>query len=361
MPRNGATRAPSEPGRATGRRGAPVMVDVAALAGVSYQTVSRVINDQPGVRGSTRERVLAAMRELGYRPSTAARSLASGRSRTIGIVTIGSDLHGPTRTLRGVEQAVREAGWSVSTESVSRFDRPSAVAAVERMTAHGVEGIVAIDPELDAAAALRSLPVDVPLVVLRGGLDDVAAGVELDGGTSSRKAVQHLLDLGHPTVRHLAGPLRWEAARSRIDGWRAALEAAGAPVHEPLQGDWSARSGYQAGRVLAADPDVSAVFAANDQMAIGLLLALHEAGRAVPGDVSVIGFDDIPEAAYLIPPLTTLRQDFEDEGRRTVEMLLAQIEHPTTEPIPVRLVPDLIVRASTGRWTPRPTPGGSAP
>jgi DNA-binding LacI/PurR family transcriptional regulator len=360
MSRSGAPRAPSDRGRATGRRGAPVMVDVAALAGVSYQTVSRVINDQPGVRGSTRERVLAAMRELGYRPSTAARSLASGRSRTIGIVTIGSDLHGPARTLRGVEHAVREAGWSVSTESLSRFDRPSAVAAVERMTAQGVEGIVAVDPELDAAAALRSLPVDVPLVVLRGGLDDVAAGVEFDGSASSRKAVQHLLDLGHPTVRHLAGPLRWQAARSRIHGWRAALEAAGAPVREPLQGDWSPRSGYQAGRVLAADPDVSAVFAANDQMAIGLLLALHEAGRAVPGDVSVIGFDDIPEAAYLIPPLTTLRQDFEDEGRRTVGMLLAQIEHPTTEPIPVRMVPDLIVRSSTGRYTRRPIPGGTA-
>jgi DNA-binding LacI/PurR family transcriptional regulator len=146
-----------------------------------------------------------------------------------------------------------------------------------------------------------------------------------------------------------------------MQGWRAALEAAGAPVHEPLQGDWSARSGYAAGRVLAADPDVSAVFAANDQMAIGLLLALHEAGRPVPGDVSVIGFDDIPEAAYLIPPLTTLRQDLVDEGRRAVAMLLAQIEHPTAaEPIPVRMVPDLIVRSSTGPYTPRPTSEGIA-
>lgn len=344
--------------RTTGRRGAPVMVDVAALAGVSYQTVSRVINDQPGVRGSTRERVLAAMRELGYRPSTAARTLASGRTRTIGIITLGTALYGPATTLRGVEAAVREAGWTVSTESLSRFDGPAALAAVERMTALGVEGVVAIDPEVDAAAALRSLPAGVPLVVLRGGLDDIAAGVEFDGAASSRNAVQHLLDLGHPTVRHLAGPLRWEAARSRMRGWREALEAAGAPVQEPLQGDWSARSGYQAGRVLAADPEVSAVFAGNDQMAIGLLLALHEAGRTVPGDVSVVGFDDIPEAAYLIPPLTTLRQDFEDEGRRVVAMLLAQIEQPAAEPVPVRIVPELIVRSSTGRYTSRPTPGG---
>jgi DNA-binding LacI/PurR family transcriptional regulator len=339
--------------RATGRYGAPVMVDVAALAGVSYQTVSRVINDQPGVRATTRERVLAAMRELGYRPSTVARSLASGRTRTIGVVAIGSALYGPATTLRGVETAIRDAGYSVSTESLSRFDRTSALTSVERMTTAGVEGIVAIDPEVDAAAALRALPPGVPMMVLCGGLDAVAAGVEIDGNEGSQGAVRHLLDLGHPTVRHLAGPLRWEAARSRMEGWRTALEAAGAPVHEPLQGDWSARSGYAAGRVLAADPDVSAVFAANDQMAIGLLLALHEAGRAVPGDVSVIGFDDIPEAAYLIPPLTTLRQDLVDEGRRAVAMLLSQVEHPTTEPVPVRMVPDLIVRASTGRYTRR--------
>ncbi|TQM16029.1 LacI family DNA-binding transcriptional regulator [Pseudonocardia kunmingensis] len=341
-----------------GRDGAPVMLDVAARAGVSYQTVSRVINDQPGVRGSTRERVLAAMRELGYRPSLAARSLASGRSHTIGIVATGSDLHGPVRTLRGVDEAARDAGYSVSTETLSRFDRASALAAGERLTAQGVEGIVAIDPEVDAAAALRELQAGGPLVVLRGGLDDLAAGVGFDGAAGARSAVRHLLDLGHPTVRHLAGPLRWAAARSRADGWRAALEAAGAPVHEPLQGDWSARSGYEAGHVLAADPGVSAVFAANDQMAIGLLRALHEAGRAVPGDVSVVGFDDVPEAAYLIPPLTTLRQDFADEGRRAVGMLLAQIEGAGTEPVPVRMLPDLVVRSSTGRYTPPPPAGG---
>jgi DNA-binding LacI/PurR family transcriptional regulator len=344
--------------RATGRHGTPVIVDVAALAGVSYQTVSRVINDQPGVRDATRERVLAAMRELGYRPSPAARSLASGRSRTIGIVTIGSDLYGPTTTLRGVETAVRDAGYSASTESLSRFDRPSALAAVERMTAQRVEGILAIDPEVEAAAALREMPRTVPLMVLRGGLDAVTAGVHFDSTAGAHNAVRYLLDLGHPTVRHLAGPLRFEAARSRVQGWRAALEAAGAPVHEPLEGDWSARSGYATGRVLAADPEVTAVFAANDQMAIGLMLALHEAGRAVPRDVSVIGFDDIPEAAYLIPPLTTLRQDFVDEGRRAVAMLLAQIEHPgAAEPIPVRMVPDLIVRSSTGPY--RPGSGGT--
>jgi DNA-binding LacI/PurR family transcriptional regulator len=334
-----------------GRDGAPVMLDVAARAGVSYQTVSRVINDQPGVRGSTRERVLAAMRELGYRPSLAARSLASGRSRTIGIIAAGSDLYGPVRTLRGVDEAARDAGWSVSTETLSRFDRSSALAAGERLTAQGVEGIVAIDPEADAALAVRELRAGRPLVVLRGGLDAVA-GVGFDGAAGARDAVRHLLDLGHPTVRHLAGPLRWAAARSRADGWRAALEAAGAPVHEPLQGDWSARSGYEAGHVLAADPGVSAVFAANDQMALGLLRALHEAGRAVPGEVSVVGFDDIPEAGYLVPPLTTLRQDFADEGRRAVGMLLAQIEGAGADPVPVRMLPDLVVRSSTGRYTP---------
>lgn len=341
MPESGARRA-------TGRHGAPVMGDVAAIAGVSYQTVSRVINDQPGVRASTRERVLAAMHELGYRPSTAARSLASGRSRTIGVVTIGSPLYGPASTLRGVEAAVRDAGYAVSTESLSRFDRPSALAAVARMTAQGVEGIVAIDPEVDAATALRSLPAGIPLMVLCGGLDAVTAGVQIDGTEGSQAAVRHLLDLGHLTVRHLAGPLRWEAARSRMQGWRTALEAAGAPVHEPLQGDWSARSGYAAGRVLAADPDVSAVFAANDQMAIGLLLALHEAGRAVPGDVSVVGFDDIPEAEFFTPPLTTVRQDFAAVGQASIRLLVSRLESrglPDDELVVIE--PRLIVRGSS--------------
>jgi DNA-binding LacI/PurR family transcriptional regulator len=349
VPSPGSTTRVAGRARVTGRRGAPVMVDVAALAGVSYQTVSRVINDQPGVRGSTRDRVLAAMRELGYRPSPAARSLASGRSRMIGIITIGSSLYGPTRTLRGIEDAVREAGYYVSTESLSRVDRSSALRAVHHVLSQGVDGIVAIDPEKDAAQALRSLPGRVPLIVMGGGLDDVGGTVVLDGYASSRRAVGHLLELGHSTVWHLSGPLRWAAAQHRVRGWREALEAADAPVPEPLTGDWSARSGYEAGRVLANNPEVTAVFAANDQMALGLLRALDEAGRAVPRDVSVVGFDDIPEAAYLIPPLTTLRQDFEDEGRRAVSMLLAEIDRPTSKPIPLRIVPDLIVRSSTAR------------
>ena len=337
----------------TGRGGAPVMTDVAALAGVSYQTVSRVINDQPGVRASTRERVLAAMRELDYRPSSAARSLASGRSRVIGIIASGSTLYGPTRTLRGVEQAVREAGYHTSTETLARLDRESVLHAIDRVRAHRVDGIVAIDLEADAATGLRDLAERVPLIMLGGGLDHVTNSVALDGRTSSRNAVEHLLQLGHRTVWHLAGPRRWAAAQDRMLGWRHALEAAGAPVHEPMSGDWSARSGYEVGRVLAADPEVTAVFAANDQMAVGLLRALHEAGRRVPQDVSVVGFDDIPEAGYLIPPLTTLRQDFEDEGRRAVATLLARIEEPGRRPVPVTVVPELVVRASTAPPRPR--------
>lgn len=344
--------ATSAPARATGRRGAPVMADVAALAAVSYQTVSRVINDQPGVRQSTRDRVRAAMQQLGYLPSSAARSLASGRSQAIGVITLGSDLYGPTKTLRGVEDAIRAAGYYVSTESLSRVDRPSALCAVDHMLRQGVDGIVAVEPEKDAAEALRALPGRVPLIVVGDGLDDVGATVVLDGCASSRKAVNHLLDLGHHTVWHVSGPPRWAAAQQRMRGWRQVLEAAGADVPESLVGDWSARSGYEAGRVLAGNPHVSAIFAANDQMALGVLRALSEAGRQVPGDVSVVGFDDIPEAAYFIPPLTTLRQDFQEEGRRAVSMLLAEIDCAGHGSIPLRIVPDLIVRSSTTRRRP---------
>lgn len=352
--------------RLSGRGGAAVMEDVAARAGVSHQTVSRVLNGRPGVRASTRERVLAAMAELNYRPSTAARSLARGRSQAIGVVVLGTSLYGPTATTRSVEEAVRAAGYGVSTETLTRFDRPSVLEALDRLLRQAVDGVVVVVPPTDADDAVAAMAGTVPVVVVGAGCGDVPAAVSIDGRLSTRRAVRHLLQLGHRTVAHVAGPQEWPAGRQRLEGWREELRAAGAPEPEPLLGDWTAASGYQAGRRLAADPTVTAVFAANDQMALGVLRALHEAGRRVPEDVSVVGFDDLPEAAYFTPPLTTLRQDFELEGRLGVRMLLAQVEQqrsaaasgaggadaPACTPgpldaAPVCLVPELILRSTT--------------
>jgi DNA-binding LacI/PurR family transcriptional regulator len=177
--------------------------------------------------------------------------------------------------------------------------------------------------------------------------------VTADSRGGARLATEHLLDLGHRTVRHIAGPTGWTSAERRAASWRETLEKAGAAVPEPLVGDWSADSGYELGRRLARDPDVTAVFASNDQMALGALRAFHEAGRRVPDDVSVIGYDDIPEAAHLLPPLTTIRTDFQEIGTRSLRLLLARIDgREATGPAPeavVSVIPArLIVRHSTG-------------
>jgi DNA-binding LacI/PurR family transcriptional regulator len=145
----------------------------------------------------------------------------------------------------------------------------------------------------------------------------------------------------------VAGPVGWLDATGRAEGWRAELERADRPVPPPLRGDWSARSGYAAGRTLATDPDVTAVFCANDHMALGLLRAFHEAGRQIPAEVSVVGFDNIPECSYFAPPLSTVRQDFSELGRRSLQLLVGRLENPTAPPGHVLITPDLIVRAST--------------
>ena len=308
------------------------MSDVAALAGVSHQTVSRVIAEHPNVRPRTRARVLAAIEELGYRPNIAARALATGRSRTLGVVSMNSTLFGPASTLYSIEEAAKHAGYFVTVASVRSFDRTSLREATTRLLGQAVDGLVVIAPLASAADALRDLPKDIPVVSVDGDPDAHDTVVRVDQVTGARIATLHLLAAGHATVWHVAGPQDWIDAQGRIAGWQAALLASGAEVPPLLNGDWSARSGYQAGQVLARMPEVTAVFAGNDQMALGLLRALNERNRQVPGDVSIVGFDDIPEAAFFTPPLTTVRQDFDEVGRRSLHMLIEQITAGGADP-----------------------------
>lgn len=326
------------------------MADVAARAGVSHQTVSRVVNGHPSVAPATRERVEQAIAELGYRPNVAARALVTGSTRTIGLVTVKINQYGPAQTMLGLEKAARAAGYSLS---VSILDDATAGAmrdAVDAFVAQRVDAIVALSTYDDAAEALASLEPPVPLVAVQVGGDEDRPAVGVDQETGARLAVRHLLDLGHRTVHHVAGPADSKEARGRLYGWRAELEAVGAPVPEPLRGDWTPSSGYAAGRQLAdrirAGEDVTAVFLANDQMALGLLAAFHEAGLEAPDDVSVVGFDDLPEAPYFTPPLTTVRQDFAELGRRGVQLVLARLRGEDLHPRPVPA--QLIVRASSG-------------
>lgn len=349
--------------RGTGRGGssaAPRSVDVARLAGVSQKTVSRVFNDEPYVSADVRRRVLDAAEQLGYRRNNAARALASGRTRSIGVVTLGTALYGPASLLMGVERVVRDTGYALRVVNTMEGDPAGISGAVDSLLDQGVDGIVISEP-IDEESGDGSVRVDVPVLVL-GAPPPVDAPTVLAAGGGAdlmaRAAVEHLLDLGHATVHHLAGPQRWYAAKDRMEGWRAALVAHGRPVPPVVEGDWSAASGYAAGRELAADGDLTAVFVANDDMAIGLIRALAEAGLRVPEDVSVVGFDDVPVAAYVTPPLTTVRQPFDAVAQEGLKRLVHAIENPGAEPLPTTGPPvDLVVRASTG---PAPTKGGRA-
>ena len=327
-----------------------VMADVAARAGVSHQTVSRVINGHPSVAPLTRERVQQAIAELGYRPNLAARALVTGSTRTIGLVTVKINQYGPAQTMLGLENAARAAGYSVSVSILDDATAEAMREAVDRFVAQSVDAVVALSTYDDAAEALHSIDAPVPLVAVQvGGAEDHPA-VGVDQETGARMAIRHLLALGHRTVHHVGGPADSQEARGRMAGWRAELEAAGAPVPEILRGDWTPSSGYAAGRRLAAriraGEDITAVFLANDQMALGLLAALHEEGLEIPDDVSVVGFDDLPEAPYFTPPLTTVRQDFAELGRRGVQQVLALLAGENLHPDPVPA--PLLVRASTG-------------
>jgi DNA-binding LacI/PurR family transcriptional regulator len=324
-----------------------VMADVARAAGVSHQTVSRVLNGSANVRPETRDRVIRAVRELDYRRNSMARALVTGRSRTLGVVSFDTTLYGPASTLFGIERAAHAEGYFVSIASVTSLDRASVLAAVEQLREQGVDGVLLITPQETAVEALLHLPRDMPVVAVEAGPEEAVPVVAVDQVAGAVTATRHLLELGHRTVWHVAGPSDWLEARQRTEGWLTALEEAGADVPPVLPGDWSAQSGYDLGRRLATVRDVTAIFAANDQMALGILHALHEGGREVPRDLSVVGFDDIPEARFFIPPLTTVRQDFNEVGRQSLVLLLDEIGAAQRSSERVVVQPEFKLRQST--------------
>ncbi|GAB3205041.1 LacI family DNA-binding transcriptional regulator [Marinactinospora thermotolerans] len=335
----------------------PVMADVARLAGVSHQTVSRVLNGHPNVRPETQARVQAAIEQLGYHRNSSARALVTRRTNVLGVVTFDTTLYGPASTLSGIERAAREAGYFVSIVTLTDISRASVREALDYLAEQSVEGCIVIAPQRAAVESLTDVSVARPLVAVEGGRAPGLPVVCVDQVGGARAVTEHLLGLGHRTVHHVAGPMEWLEAEGRVQGWREALEAAGAPIPEPLRGDWSPRSGYEIGLRLAEDPRITAVFVANDQMALGVLRALGEAGIRIPEEVSVAGFDDVPEAEFFTPPLTTVWQNFSDVGRRSIRLLVDQIdrrarkgsagatetEEDLRDVVPARLV----VRAST--------------
>ena len=328
------------------------MADVAARAGVSVMTVSRVINDYPGVREETRARVQMVIDSLGYRSNTAARTLAGGRSRIIGVIGVETSYFGPSHTIFGIEAAARSRDHFVNLVTLREVSPREMRAGLAHLRDVHVDGAIVLAPSQDAVDALTSAEAQMPVVIVSGGDLPGHNTVAFDQDCGARLATRHLLGLGHQTVHHVRGPRRWLEADAREAGWRAESKEQGARCPRPLVGDWSPQSGYRQGLRLVDDPTVTAVFVANDQMAMGVLLACAESGRRVPEDISVVGFDDTPESAYCIPPLTTIRQDFSALGREAVQSLLRHIEG-TAETEHVEIPPTLEVRRSTGAPDPR--------
>lgn len=324
---------------------APNIRDVARAAGVSHQTVSRVINGHPALRDSTRQRVLQAMEELRFRPNRAARALVTSESRTIGALVSSGAEYGPSASLRAVETAADEAGYVVDTAHIDHADRASIESALDRMVGHAVEGLVVLAPQSRTLEVIEQLSIRIPFVTVHS-LHSEDHRMSVDQLAGARLATRHLLELGHHRVVHVPGPEGWVETDARRQGYREEMTAWGfEPVVVPA-GAWTAESGYRAGLGLRGSREFSAVFCGNDHIALGLVHAFAEAGLDVPGDVSVVGFDDVPEAAHFLPPLTTVRQDFPELGRRCVAVLLAELrgEQPVR---PGDVEPVLVVREST--------------
>ncbi|MFS0714079.1 substrate-binding domain-containing protein [Microbacterium sp. 2P01SA-2] len=322
--------------------------DVAAAAGVSTQTVSRVINDHPHIRPETRDRVLAAMAELGYRVNNAARTLGTATTRTIGVIASDTDLYGPAAGIGALERAARAAGRWIATAYADGSDAGSVTAAADHLLAQGVDGIVVVAPHTAALDALAAASAGVPVVPLHSRLEVVG---EPDGGDRGDEgaalAVDHLLDAGHRRIAQLSGPAAWLEAVARDAGAEAALVRRGLELVSRWRGDWSAASGAALAPEIAAAVGAAsgptAVVVANDQMALGLISGLAELGVGVPADVSIVGFDDHPDAAFYRPALTTVRLDIAGEAQRCVRILLGA--DASAGPEPARLV----VRDSTRR------------
>lgn len=325
------------------------IVDVARQAGVSYQTVSRVVNHHPSVKPETRSKVLAAIQALDYQPNSLARSLASRRSTALGLISFGTTFYGPAQMVANLEQTARAKGYTLSLASINSLRSEELSQAVQTLLRQRVDGLMVIAPlQQVESARLEQLCPGTPLVLIDAEPTAQIPFTSIDQYSGARQAAQHLLQLGHQQIAFIGGPTNWHDALQRQRGWLSALREARLEPVAQLEGDWGADSGYQAVQnLLVKSSAFTALLVANDQMALGALLALSEAGLQVPQQVSLVGFDNIPESAFFQPPLTTIDQDFVTLAQRSLEQLLALIEMPELAP-KMQLIPaQLLVRRST--------------
>jgi DNA-binding LacI/PurR family transcriptional regulator len=326
----------------------PNIYDVAKIAGVSHQTVSRVINNADYIKDDTRSKVQSAMQELGYVPNAAARALVTSKSKIVGILVSDIVYHGPAGMMHAMEKEARRGGFFAISASVDPLDNDSIAQGIEHLRRLGIEGLVVITPQSDSVQAVERLVKDIPVVFIDSPNNSKELSAELDNYEGAKRATEHLISLGHKNIVHVAGPSGWFDSAPRVSGFEDAMKTAKLQP-KVIPGDWTVPTGYEIGKNLELDKSkVTAIFAANDQLALGLMRALRQRGYSVPDRVSVIGFDDVPEAAYYEPPLTTMRPDFAELGRVAMEMMLGSINREATMRADT-LVPELIVRESTAK------------
>jgi LacI family transcriptional regulator len=330
--------------------------EVAREAGVSTQTVSRVVNERPDVAPETRERVLRVIQELEYHPSALARSLIQQRSYTLGVVIAGLKYIGPSRTLNGITAKAEELGYTLLLKEQSRFDSNNVHPLLQSLLARQVDGIIWAVPEVgenrEWLQELTSLP--VPMVFLAMETRPDLTVVSVNNYVGGKLATEHLLRTGCRKIGHISGPLDWWEARQRKQAWQDTLGYAGIQISDQhwTEGNWSSSSGEQAiERLFQQYPDMDGIFVANDQMAISVLQAASRRGIKVPKQLGVVGFDGIAESAYLWPPLTTVSQDQQLVGSLAVEEVINIVEaNRRNKPLAPRKIvvePELIIREST--------------
>lgn len=336
-------RVPPQPPRVA------TLEDVAGACGVSYQTVSRVVNNSPAVADKTRSKVLHAIDQLGYRPNLTARRLATRRASVIGMVGSNITYYGPAQVMVAIEETAKREGYHLMFARVEGPDPAELQAAIADLCAHQVDGLVIDVPAKGKLSFIRKLCGHTPFVTLDAAVATAVPTVVVDQRHGVRLVIEHLLELGHRRVAHISGPADWPPAEERKAAWAQTLSDAGLELGPCVAGDWSAESGYRAAEQLLAFgiEQFTAIVAANDQMALGTLRALHDRGVNVPTQISVAGYDNLPEARFFSPALTTVRHDFAAEGARCIQVLLSMINGESLHLPLSRLRPDLVAREST--------------
>lgn len=331
--------------------------DVARRSGVSYQTVSRVINNHPNVAHRTRERVQQAIEEMHYQPSLLAKSLVTRRSQLIGVIAHGMDQYGPSQILQNVQESAHDFGYEILLTTLQQTNleevrEQDVLGAVQRLQQFGVDGLVLLT-NYDAHQVVNGLTRNLPFVLVDATADVHGPTVSIDQFDGAVKATRHLVSLGHRELLHIGGPPGWSDARLRREGFESVVEQERLPARPTYEGDWSASSGFQAlNRALDDGLTFSGVFSANDQMALGVLSALKARGYRVPHDISLVGFDDTPEAPHYDPPLTTIRQNFALLGRKSLEELMRLIRTPGGRERHFVFDSQLVIRSTTAQRDP---------